>query len=67
MDAAAPASSSKVAPLPLTSESVSKCKVGGNSSGPQAADGRKEKAQLRRARFAPEFDGVFCFETIVPY
>lgn len=47
VDAAAPASS-KVAPSPLTSESVSKCKVVGNSSEPQAADGRKQKAQLRR-------------------
>lgn len=52
-------------------ESAKKGKVGnsgadGNST--RTCDGRKQKKpQLRRPRFAPELDGVFCFETIVPY
>ncbi|KAK4759083.1 hypothetical protein SAY87_020384 [Trapa incisa] len=32
------------------------------------AGGRQEKDQpKRRPRFAPELDGVHCFETIIPY
>ncbi|XP_058206282.1 uncharacterized protein LOC131319871 [Rhododendron vialii] len=61
---------SKGAPSTLSNESAKKGKVGnsadGNSTG--TCDGRKQKKpQLRRPRFAPELDGVFCFETIVPY
>ncbi|KAI3735469.1 hypothetical protein L6452_14968 [Arctium lappa] len=37
------------------------------SSSPPSADIKKPSKLQMRPRFAPEFDGVYCFETIVPY
>lgn len=62
-------------PSTLSNEETAKKGKVGNSTEPGAdcnstrtCDGRKQKKpQLRRPRFAPELDGVFCFETIVPY
>ncbi|KAL6972166.1 hypothetical protein U1Q18_031854 [Sarracenia purpurea var. burkii] len=48
---------------PVISENSSKTE-GGNSSGRPV---RVRKSEQRRPRFAPELDGVYCFETIVPY
>ncbi|KAJ9552918.1 hypothetical protein OSB04_016963 [Centaurea solstitialis] len=31
------------------------------------ADVKKPSKPQTKPRFAPEFDGVFCFETIIPY
>ncbi|KAJ9552919.1 hypothetical protein OSB04_016964 [Centaurea solstitialis] len=38
-----------------------------SSSSSPPADIKKPSKPQMKPRFAPEFDGVFCFETIVPY
>ncbi|CAA0813064.1 Unknown protein [Striga hermonthica] len=38
-----------------------------NSSPPQQEKRTEDCRRVRAARFAPELDGVHCFETIVPY
>ncbi|KAL5737082.1 hypothetical protein ACOSQ2_031870 [Xanthoceras sorbifolium] len=45
-------------------ENKSPSSVGGRPSEEQR---RRIREGARRARFAPELDGVHCFETIVPY
>ncbi|GLT66662.1 hypothetical protein SLA2020_390170 [Shorea laevis] len=42
----------------------------GNSTPPECVSRprqEQQQRQQRRPRFAPEFDGIHCFETIVPY
>lgn len=46
--------------------------VRASSSSPVTVNGKQEekessKRRVRLPRFAPELDGVHCFETIVPY
>ena len=49
---------------PEIRESVKKGKVGNSTEPP--ADITKPQRDHRRQRFAPELDGLHCFETIVP-
>lgn len=49
-------------------EEVKKDIKDGANRSPAPSNLKKPQQQLqRRPRFAPELDGVFCFETIVPY
>ncbi|GFY84019.1 hypothetical protein Acr_03g0007930 [Actinidia rufa] len=50
---------------PEIREGVKKCKIGNSTEPP--ADITKPQRVHRRPRFAPELDGVHCFETIIPY
>ncbi|KAJ6677432.1 hypothetical protein OIU85_010584 [Salix viminalis] len=38
-----------------------------SSKSPPASINKSLQQQRRRPRFAPELDGVHCFETILPY
>ncbi|KAG5229481.1 hypothetical protein OIU76_022773 [Salix suchowensis] len=38
-----------------------------SSKSPPASINKSSQQQRRRPRFAPELDGVHCFETILPY
>ncbi|KAF5795484.1 hypothetical protein HanXRQr2_Chr08g0340191 [Helianthus annuus] len=47
---------------------TNECHQNSSSSSSSSSSGVKKPPELRiRPRFAPEFDGVNCFETIVPY
>ncbi|KAJ0547022.1 hypothetical protein HanIR_Chr08g0367411 [Helianthus annuus] len=47
---------------------TNECHENSSSSSSSSSSGVKKQPELRiRPRFAPEFDGVNCFETIVPY
>ncbi|KAE8077614.1 hypothetical protein FH972_016165 [Carpinus fangiana] len=46
-------------PKPMTNDGE------GNSAPPERASRRQQ--QIRRPRFALEFDGIHCFETLVPF
>ncbi|KAL7146058.1 hypothetical protein ABFS83_06G015900 [Erythranthe nasuta] len=39
-------------------------KVNSSSTPPKKPENRQ---RIRAPRFAPEFDGIYCFETIIPY
>ncbi|PSS11901.1 hypothetical protein CEY00_Acc01307 [Actinidia chinensis var. chinensis] len=55
---------------PIISENLSKTGEKKSSESPvcvRKSRGQEQVKQQRRPRFAPEFDGVYCFETIVPY
>nr|GMC61007.1 AF211539_1 Avr9/Cf-9 rapidly elicited protein 65 [Ipomoea batatas] len=54
-------SESKTAPPPSAAGG------GSNKSGEVPTPQAKRPQQQRRPRFAPEFDGVHCFETVIPY
>nr|GMC68428.1 AF211539_1 Avr9/Cf-9 rapidly elicited protein 65 [Ipomoea batatas] len=54
-------SESKTAPPPSAAAG------GSNKSGEVPTPQAKRPQQQRRPRFAPEFDGVHCFETVIPY
>ncbi|KAK9292145.1 hypothetical protein L1049_020104 [Liquidambar formosana] len=51
----------------LSSTEVNKKEKAGGSSPPVNAKRTEHQQQKRNPRFAPELDGVHCFETIVPY
>ncbi|PSS32283.1 Glycerol-3-phosphate O-acyltransferase [Actinidia chinensis var. chinensis] len=55
---------------PIIRENLSKSGERNSSESPacvQKSLRQEQVKQQRRPRFAPEFDGVYCFETIVPY
>ncbi|KAK9291544.1 hypothetical protein L1049_019492 [Liquidambar formosana] len=51
----------------LSSTEVNKKEKAGGSSPPVNAKRTEHQQQKSNPRFAPELDGVHCFETIVPY
>ncbi|KAF3677149.1 putative pre-mRNA-splicing factor SF2 isoform X1 [Capsicum annuum] len=52
--------------LPSTSSTGGLNKVG-EAAAPSTSKSASRSQQQRRPRFAPELDGVHCFETIIPY
>ncbi|KAK4351026.1 hypothetical protein RND71_030339 [Anisodus tanguticus] len=51
----------KIAASPPSTSSTGGLKKAGEAAAPSRPQ------QQKRPRFAPEFDGVHCFETILPY
>ncbi|KAG5617357.1 hypothetical protein H5410_017181 [Solanum commersonii] len=60
-------SNRKTAASPPSTSSPGELNKAGEAAAPSSSKSPSRPQQQRRLRFAPELDGVHCFETILPY
>ncbi|KAL6541463.1 hypothetical protein OROGR_010949 [Orobanche gracilis] len=61
-----PAPSDKSTPV-VESDDQKKKKKKGKDETLQPENKKEDRRRIRAPRFAPELDGVHCFETVLPY